>query len=267
MFPYLYAQNKVELTVTDTLNGHLELQQNGSIINGPFVSNSVLINHTIEMAPAISQYLFTNATYVRTYWYRNCSYLGVTEGVSYATQYNSSDKYLLEVFVVASFEKKPDKTTTSTSTSTSTTTSTTAKPIPSTTLKAVSSTVAAVAVTDSVSNISPADNTQNNTKIDVHRPKRSSDSENTTMAVPTTVSTSISVASSKLPSSSTINADVAQLLMTTTTMAPTMTNSTGSNKPIFECPSQMKHLPAAIVNDSDATFYGHFKREIITRGQ
>uniref|UniRef100_A0A1A9VB86 Uncharacterized protein n=1 Tax=Glossina austeni TaxID=7395 RepID=A0A1A9VB86_GLOAU len=125
------GQQSTNLKVTNILGGELDYFQNGIKRKNDFVATKIPVNHTIILPNEDQEYLSRNATYVMTYWYQNCTYVGVSKGLSYEAVYNQTNQtYIIEAIVMASF--KPIITTTSSTTTTTTaappTTSTTITP-------------------------------------------------------------------------------------------------------------------------------------------
>uniref|UniRef100_D3TNI2 Putative salivary mucin n=1 Tax=Glossina morsitans morsitans TaxID=37546 RepID=D3TNI2_GLOMM len=126
------GQQSTNLKVTNILGGELDYLQSGIKRKNEFVATKIPVNHTIILPNEDEEYLSRNATYVMTYWYQNCTYLGVSKGLSYEAVYNQTNQtYIIEAIVMASFKKKPITTTT---TSTTTTTTTAAPTTTSTTI-------------------------------------------------------------------------------------------------------------------------------------
>lgn len=129
------AQKSVHFKITEFLNGNMSLTQGGIIREEQYVSYKDPVNHTISIKDSDMKFLMENATYIQTYWFENCTYLGVTDGFTYINRYPKiGSNFYIEALVVASFDELPTPipsttttptTTTSTSTTTTTTTSTT----------------------------------------------------------------------------------------------------------------------------------------------
>nr|XP_014103523.2 uncharacterized protein LOC106627782 [Bactrocera oleae] len=138
------ATNHIDFKLDDSLGGDMLLLQNDTKPRKNFVSSSKPVNHTIQLRPNDAKLIADKAYEVHTYWFRNCTYIGVINGLSYVAQYSEPDQYYkIEALVVASFEKPPEPITTTTTTTTTTpkptttpaTTTTTHKPNNDTTTK------------------------------------------------------------------------------------------------------------------------------------
>ncbi|XP_069966604.1 uncharacterized protein [Bactrocera oleae] len=138
------ATNHIDFKLDDSLGGDMLLLQNDTKPRKNFVSSSKPVNHTIQLRPNDAKLIADKAYEVHTYWFRNCTYIGVINGLSYVAQYTEPDQYYkIEALVVASFEKPPEPITTTTTTTTTTpkptttpaTTTTTHKPNNDTTTK------------------------------------------------------------------------------------------------------------------------------------
>lgn len=120
-----------------TLNGELELRQNGTARSTSFISSGSPLNQSIQINAQDFSAL-KNATYVTTYWFVDCQYVGQSESLSAIKHFNDENStHSLEALVVASFEPRPQPTpsttTTTTTTPKTTTTSTTTSTTPLTT--------------------------------------------------------------------------------------------------------------------------------------
>ncbi|XP_055848942.1 uncharacterized protein LOC129913961 [Episyrphus balteatus] len=139
IFWFSIAQKSVHFKVTELLNGNMSLTQNGTYRNEQYVSYKDPVNHTVTLKESDMEFLDRNATYIQTFWFENCTYLGVTDGYTYINRYpHIGTTFDIEALVVASFDKLPTPTpstttTTTTTTTTSTTTSTTTTTTPKTT--------------------------------------------------------------------------------------------------------------------------------------
>ncbi|XP_059612516.1 uncharacterized protein LOC132258962 isoform X2 [Phlebotomus argentipes] len=117
---------RMNFNITALLNGDLELSQNGTVRENEFVASELQVDHTIRLKESDMALLKQNATYVQTFWFIDCAYVGFTENYTLFNQYKTENqKYNIEALVVASYEKIPEPTTTTTSTTTTTTTTTT----------------------------------------------------------------------------------------------------------------------------------------------
>lgn len=122
------ATNHIDFKLDDSLGGDMLLLQNDTKPRKKFISTAKPVNHTIQLRPNDAKLIADKAYEVHTYWFRNCTYIGVINGLSYVAQYTEPDQYYkIEALVVASFEKPPEPITTTTTTTTTTT------PIPTTT--------------------------------------------------------------------------------------------------------------------------------------
>ncbi|XP_039962481.1 uncharacterized protein LOC126751633 [Bactrocera neohumeralis] len=138
------ATNHIDFKLDDSLGGDMLLLQNDTKPRKNFISTAKPVNHTIQLRPNDAKLIADKAYEVHTYWFRNCTYIGVINGLSYVAQYTEPDQYYkIEALVVASFEKPPEPITTTTTTTTTTpmptttpaTTTTTHKPNNDTTTK------------------------------------------------------------------------------------------------------------------------------------
>lgn len=104
------ASDAMDIDVTDTLGGKLQLIQDGNIRKRQYVSTKAIVNHAIDLPEEEKNYIMENATYIQTYWFQNCTYLGVTDGLNYQASYSEPEQiYEIEALVVVSFEKLPDR--------------------------------------------------------------------------------------------------------------------------------------------------------------
>uniref|UniRef100_A0A034VVX3 Rhamnogalacturonan lyase domain-containing protein n=1 Tax=Bactrocera dorsalis TaxID=27457 RepID=A0A034VVX3_BACDO len=116
------ATNHIDFKLDDSLGGDMLLLQNDTKPRKNFISTAKPVNHTIQLRPNDAKLIADKAYEVHTYWFRNCTYIGVINGLSYVAQYTEPDQYYkIEALVVASFEKPPEPITTTTTTTTTTT--------------------------------------------------------------------------------------------------------------------------------------------------
>ncbi|XP_037922406.1 uncharacterized protein LOC119658779 isoform X2 [Hermetia illucens] len=117
--------------INPLLSGNLTLTQNGKERPNDFVAIKVPTNQTITLSPSDAEFI-RNATQITTYWFRNCTYLGPTAGLSSLNSYDKeNESYELEALVEVSFEKIEPTTTAPPPTTTTTTKSTSAAPVTS----------------------------------------------------------------------------------------------------------------------------------------
>jgi hypothetical protein len=96
---------RTEIEVTNALNGNLTISQNGTARKDEFISSKLPINETIVLKENDLSLLTHNATYVRTYWFVDCIYKGLTDNYSMEFNFNELDRtYNLEALVVASYD-------------------------------------------------------------------------------------------------------------------------------------------------------------------
>jgi hypothetical protein len=109
---YLEVQSgRTEIEVTDVLSGNMTISQNGTV-RDEFVSVRQPVNQTIVLKDN-DLALLKQATYVRTYWFLDCVYKGMTDNYSLAFDFNELDRtYNMEALVVASYDVLPEPTTT-----------------------------------------------------------------------------------------------------------------------------------------------------------
>ncbi|XP_004535641.1 uncharacterized protein LOC101458300 isoform X1 [Ceratitis capitata] len=152
------ASNHIDYKLDDSLGGDMLLIQNDTKRKNNYVSTVKPVNHTILLRPSDAKLLAEKAYEVQTYWFRNCTYIGVINGLSYIAQYTEADQnYKIEALVVANFEKPPEPPTT---TSTTTTTTTTPKPTTTTTSKPTTTTPKPSTTTSTPSHVNVTTPTQ-----------------------------------------------------------------------------------------------------------
>ncbi|TDG50473.1 hypothetical protein AWZ03_003062 [Drosophila navojoa] len=128
------AESTATISVINTLSGSLELIQNDKVRTKDFVSTQDVVKHKIELWQADLDFLISNHYYINTYWFRNCTYLGMSHVFEFEDTYSVPDQYYnIEALVVASPDPLPEPTTSTTTTTTTTTTSTTTTTTPATT--------------------------------------------------------------------------------------------------------------------------------------
>jgi hypothetical protein len=111
-FWYVDLQSgRTEIEVTDVLSGNMSISQNGTV-REEFVSVRQPVNQTIVLKEN-DLALLQQATYVRTYWFVDCVYKGMTDNYSLAFDFTELDHtYNMEALVVASYDVLPEPTTT-----------------------------------------------------------------------------------------------------------------------------------------------------------
>lgn len=87
------------------LNGQMQLIQNQSIVDTEYISSVTPLNQTIVLTDSDKRVL-RQATYIRTYWFINCQYIGTSDEFTKLSNYTSENQnYTIEALVVASFDK------------------------------------------------------------------------------------------------------------------------------------------------------------------
>ncbi|KAL1116274.1 hypothetical protein AAG570_005769 [Ranatra chinensis] len=96
----------IYINVTALLSGDIELSQNGTERGNGFVSNTGEVTHSISLSQPDSAYATRNGTVLRSYWFVNCAYQGVTAGLTFAYNYTRGDvtEQVIRALVVVSNE-------------------------------------------------------------------------------------------------------------------------------------------------------------------
>jgi len=84
---YPVAESSAKFDLVDSLTGSLELIQNQKVRKQDFVSTQEMVNHSIDLWPADDRYLKENNYYINTYWFENCTYLGMSHAYDYQAIY------------------------------------------------------------------------------------------------------------------------------------------------------------------------------------
>lgn len=104
------ARKSIAFNLTSLLNGQMRLFQNDTAVESDYVSSAQTLNQTIVLTESDRRVL-DKATYVRTYWFINCQYLGTSDEFSKLDNFTKeNEEYTIEALVVASFDKLPDQT-------------------------------------------------------------------------------------------------------------------------------------------------------------
>lgn len=83
----------------------MQLAQNQSVVDSDYVSSALSLNQTIIFTESDSRVL-EKAAYIRTYWFINCQYLGMSDELTKLSNFTKeNEEYTIEALVVASFEK------------------------------------------------------------------------------------------------------------------------------------------------------------------
>lgn len=87
------------------MNGNLTLYQSNTTRTTEFIASTQQLNATIELASKDLALLANNATYVLTYWFLNCVYLGQSSNFTYLENFTKENaEYELEALVVGSYD-------------------------------------------------------------------------------------------------------------------------------------------------------------------
>ncbi|CAH1102208.1 unnamed protein product [Psylliodes chrysocephalus] len=132
---YEAGSARSQFDITTNLNGKLLVKQKNETLSNNFVSTKNEVTFHTKIKNSDMEFIKT-APLLNTYWFVDCTYYGITNDLSFASNFTSPDKdHLVEALVVADFKPPVPSTTTTTTTTTTTpkpTTTTTPKPTTST---------------------------------------------------------------------------------------------------------------------------------------
>ncbi|KAG4065197.1 hypothetical protein HA402_007594 [Bradysia odoriphaga] len=206
------------------------------------------------------EYLTQNATYITTYWFVDCNYVGASHNLTSISKYlNENQKYDIEVLLVASFDPLPEPTTTEAPTTTTTTTTTTST------------------TTTTTTTTTPPTTTPTTTTPTTTVPTTTTTKPTTTTPSTTTAATTSQTTPSSTPSTTTTKASISKREISSQELT--------SNQTIFEAiagstihpmETSMVTMPLDInqpfvcFNSSSVApdprkAYGHFHREVIVK--
>lgn len=99
IFSSVILQNdNTNIYFTDLLNGELTLSQNGTVRSTEYISSAHELNETVSILPTDLEFLTKNATYITTYWFVDCEYMGASNSLTSISKYlNENQKYDIEV--------------------------------------------------------------------------------------------------------------------------------------------------------------------------
>ncbi|CAG9829698.1 unnamed protein product [Diabrotica balteata] len=125
---------RINFVITENLNGDFLLMQGNASLPNNFVSTKKEVIHTVKLKQSDADFIKTAPT-IRTYWFVDCVYYGITNEFDFAHIYpDPYQNHTVEALVMADFTPLPTTTTTPPTTTTKTTTTTTTTPKPSTTV-------------------------------------------------------------------------------------------------------------------------------------
>lgn len=92
----------------DTLNGQIILIQNNQTIENNIISNATSLNQTIVLKQSDADYIKENATSIKSYWFVDCHFVGLSDGLTFIKSYNVSDvQHNIEAIVVVGYDPIP----------------------------------------------------------------------------------------------------------------------------------------------------------------
>ncbi|CAH1958768.1 unnamed protein product [Acanthoscelides obtectus] len=136
LFCYEIGSQRIQFSLTETLNGNLSLKQGNITREDAFVSNTETVLQTVELKKSDMDYI-SKAPVVLTYWFVDCTYYGITPDFKFRFNFTQPDTvHTVDALVMADFTPLPPTTTPAPSTTTTSTTTTK----PTTTTKATTTT-------------------------------------------------------------------------------------------------------------------------------
>lgn len=257
------------------------LTQNQTLRKTEFISSAELLNQTVYISDTDMIYLLAKATYITTYWFIDCRYVGPSNNFTLINHYKKENsKYDIEGLVVASFEPLPEPTTTTTpapttstttptptTSTTTTTTTTTTKPSTTTQNSTFTTTTAKpiatettqttkIASTIAILNVQPTKNVF----------KRDVDAVTYTNKVSQINATTTNNQSNQFPSLDEIEINVGnQLVINRTNVLETMTKKFDSTELISDQPFVCFNKSS--VAPDPKKVYGYFRRQIIVKSK
>ncbi|XP_057663799.1 uncharacterized protein LOC130898479 isoform X1 [Diorhabda carinulata] len=152
---YQIGSARTQFIITVDLNGDLLIEQHNQTITNGYVSTKAEVVHQVKLKQTDEDFV-QNAVTLRTYWFVDCNYYGITNGYEFAFNYTLPyEKHMIEALVMADFTPLP---TTTVPTTTSTTTATTS------TTTAITSTTAPTSTTTTIASTSNGTTTTVSTK-------------------------------------------------------------------------------------------------------
>lgn len=245
LLPFIFhpiASGRGQLTVTENLNGQLQLFQNGTDISTNsaqtiYVSTNLETVHKVQLTDADFDYLNKSANSVTVYWFVDCVYRANTTGYTFSSNYTQSDsQHEILGIVVANIGPPPVITTTAIPPNITTTTAATSTTT-STTTTAATTTATATATTNATDTTN-ATVTTNDTAVVV----------DADVDPPTTSTTTVN----STTESAEIDVDSSRVINSTYTL---------------EC-QQKKHVDLLLsaVQLENQQKYGYFSRLILVKG-
>ncbi|XP_014248784.1 uncharacterized protein LOC106666240 [Cimex lectularius] len=91
LIPWRRTSARISFNLTSYMNGHIDVTQGNVLLKGDNINIKTEVEHQVTLNEADEKLLIPNQTIINTYWFSDCKYMGVQNGLTFSYNYTKDD--------------------------------------------------------------------------------------------------------------------------------------------------------------------------------